>query len=74
MLDFQMSTLRFSSKFAVLQLGVDPNNRARLKYYPLFNYFLKLFFLLFFQGGGGNAFLLKACQQRLVMLRSQHIH
>lgn len=63
-----------SSKLAILQLGLDPNNHARLKYYPLFNYFLKLFTFLLFQGGGGNAFLLKACQQRLVMLRSQHIH
>lgn len=61
MLDFQMSTPGFSSKLAVLQLGADPNNHARLKNYPLFNYFLKLFLL--FQGGGGSALLLKACQQ-----------
>lgn len=50
MLDFQTSTPGFSSELALLQLGVDPNKHARLIYYPLFNYFLKLLFSYCFRG------------------------
>lgn len=54
MLDFQTSTPGFSSELALLQLGVDPTEHARLMYYPLFIYFLKLSFLIVSRGGNAT--------------------